>query len=148
MATCTHNQASPDPIVYKPSIRIALHRPKRLSQQQFGTTPLQQVVVKFYAADTITCRIAGKFGLYRLLADLACAKTMDGLQHVIPGIIFEVDFQLFHYGRCNPPGTNFITWKLRLIHDNNVFSGLCKGPGQGRACRTATDDKYISFNHL
>ena len=80
---------------------------------------LQQIVVEFAAADSVTYRFA-VVGFGFAVAHHAGAKSGDGLKNVGAGVIGGVDFEFVENRKSDPAAADFVARECGLIEDRDV----------------------------
>jgi hypothetical protein len=109
------------------------------SQLQSGPSSLQQVVVKFAAANPI----ADGLGIVRFdfgTADEARQEPRDRLHHMVQFEVFDINVQLVHDGWGDPTGADFMPRELSLVEHHHIDAGLTQFPGTRGSGGSATND--------
>ena len=67
------------------------------------------------------------------------------MQYPALGVFLQVHLQGLHHRRGHPAGTDLVTGKFLLVHDQDIQAGVTQGPGQGGAGGTAADNEDITL---
>ena len=105
--------------------------------------PLQQVVVKLAAADTVADRLIIMI-LDDVPADQSGEESRDRLQRATGGIVTEVDLKRVHDLRGDPAGTRLVARELLTVKNQHVE------PPRGEAARrmkSPPDHRQRSTRH-